>query len=179
MYLVKNNPFKIVGRFVFWKDYFSRGTYVLMDEAQGRESRILDSSPKLSTYTMVQFIRPNLYCACLESNAIPTFTPSKISFPSPENFLSNRAEHWARQINCVTKSNNPTRRFFPTQPQLKLRLALLFWKEYYFHYYYSENSILFKTYLLKNVLLLFSRLLFLLFWKGFLLKFLRRLLFWK
>ena len=48
------------------------------------------------------------------TNAISTFTPSKINFPSPENFLSDRAEHRARQINCATKNKNPTRGFSHT-----------------------------------------------------------------
>ena len=37
------------------------------------------------------------------TNAISTFTTSKISFPS---LLSDRAEHQARQINCATKNKN-------------------------------------------------------------------------
>ena len=101
------------------------------------------------------------------TNEIFTFTPSKISFPSPENFLSDRAEHRARQINCATKNKNPIRGFFPAQPQLKVRLTILFWKEYYFHYYYFEKSTLFTTNILKTVLLLFWILQFLLFWKEF------------
>ena len=34
------------------------------ERQQVRESRILDFSPKLSTYTLVHFIRTNLYCDC-------------------------------------------------------------------------------------------------------------------
>ena len=48
------------------------------------------------------------------TNAISTFTPSKISSPSPENFLSDRAEHRAKQINCATKNKNPTQGFSHT-----------------------------------------------------------------
>ena len=140
-------------------------------------------TPKQYRTNTALYVRPYIVLAqdwgSKTTNAISTFTPSKISFPSPENFLSDRPEHRARKINCVTKNYNPTRGFFPAQPQLKVRLTLLFWKEYSFHYYYFENSTLFTTNILKTVLLLFSLLLFLLFQKEFLFQFLRHILFWK
>ena len=133
-------------------------TYV-WGRQQGSKFIILEFSPKLSTNNLVHFICPALCCACTVSNAISNFTPSKISFPSPENVLSDRAEHWSRQINCATKNKNPTRVFFPTQPQLKVISTLLFWNEYFFHYYYSfEKSTVFTNEYFENcTLTLFRR----------------------
>ena len=87
------------------------------------------------------------------TNAISTFTPSKIIFPSPENFISNRAEHRARQINCVTKNKNPTPGIFSHTVSAKGEIdstlfkgvlfpLLLFRKEYSFHDEYFENCTL-------------------------------------
>ena len=146
---------------------------------------MLDFSPKNCQrklwYTL--YVRPYIVLALdrgsKATNKISKFIPSKISFPSPENFLSDRAKHGARQTNCATKNNIPIRGFFPTQPHLKVILTLLFWKEYYFHYYYFKKITLFTLNILKNILLLFSLLIFLLFWKYFLFHFIRRLFFWK
>ena len=102
------------------------------------------------------------------TNEIYTFTPSKIIFPSPENFLSDRSKQRARQISCATKNNNPTRVFSPQSLSLKWywlysfeRITIfttniskivlfsrqIFWKlySYSFHYYsfkYFENIFL-------------------------------------
>ena len=54
----KNEP-----SYSFQKIIFSKCTYI-WGRQQGKESRILDFSPKLSTYTRVHIILPDLYCTC-------------------------------------------------------------------------------------------------------------------
>ena len=155
------------------------------ERQQGKESRILDFSSQNCRRILwnTLYVRPYFVLAqdwdSKATNSISSFTPPKISFPSPDNFLSDRAEHRARKINCATKNKNPIQGFPPAQPQLKVILTLLFWKEYSFYYYSLVNSTICTTNLLKTVLLLFSLLVFSLFWKEFFFQFIRRLLFWK
>ena len=129
------------------------------------ESRILDPSPKLLTYTLLHFIHPALYFSCSGSRIKGRqcnfqFYSLKKSFPSPENMFSDRSEHRVRQLNYATKNRSPTPGFLPAQPQHKVRLTLLFYNEYSFHYNYYENSNICTTDILKNVLLLLSQILF-------------------
>ena len=119
--------------------------------------------PKMLTCTLVHFICPALNCAFsgwrLKLHQCNFhFYLLKISFPSPENFLFDRAKHRARKISCATKNKNPTRGFLPHIPSLKRdwlysfekstiftttisKIVLfswqIFWKlySYYFHYY--------------------------------------------
>ena len=88
-------------------------------------------------------------CGSTATNAISTFTHSKIGLPSPERFLSNRAEHLARQINSRTKDRNLTWEFFLHSLSLK-----------WYWLYSFERSTLFTTTILKRVLFLWR-----IFWK--------------
>ena len=140
---------------LFSKDYSFHGvgTYK-WGRQQGRESIYSLFFAKNCRHTIwyTIYAHPNIVLAqdqgSKATNAICTFTPSKISFPSPENFLLNRAEHQARQINCGTKNINLTQGLFPHNLSLK-----------WYWVYYFEMSTLFTTTSLRIVL--FSRQIFL------------------
>ena len=119
-----------------WLYLFYRRESTILDFSSQNCRRILWYTLYVWTYIVIARDRGSK-----ATNTISTITPSKISFPSPENFLSDRAKHQARQSHCATKNKNPTSGFFPHSLSLKWDWLYSF-----------ERSTLFTTTLLKGVL---------------------------
>ena len=102
-YFQKVNLFKTFVCLYVWKRQQGR-EYIVSDFSSQNCRRIIWYTLYVRTYIVLAWDwGPNA------SNVIYTFTPSKISFPSPDIFLSDIAKHQARQINRATKNKNPTR----------------------------------------------------------------------
>ena len=131
-------------------------TYYVWERQQGRESRILDFSSqncrRILWYNL--YVRPYIVLArdwgSKATNDISTFTPSKIISLLQRIFY--RIEQSTEQDKSIVRLKIRIQHGgFPTQPQLKVRLTLLFWKKYFFHYYSFEKSTLFTTNILQTV----------------------------